>query len=75
MDEAERSRAMNENEKSKKKWIDTAVKLSLSLAMFFPVYALFYLIFPASLVALYIISAILLAAFAPREDLKKKFLS
>jgi len=41
------------------------VKLSLSLAVLFPVYAFLYLTFPASLVALYIISAVLVAAFAP----------
>lgn len=66
---------MDENQESKKKWIDPAVKLSLSLAMLFPLYALLYLTFPASLVALYIISAVLVAAFAPWEELKKKFLS
>jgi len=66
---------MDENQESKKKWIDPAVRLSLSLAMLFPLYAVLYLTFPASLVALYLISAVLVAAFAPWEDLKKKFLS
>jgi hypothetical protein len=60
---------------SKSKWIAMAVKLALAFAALFPVYALFYVTFPASLVAIYLISAILLAAFAPWDDLKKKFLS
>jgi hypothetical protein len=66
---------MEEDQESKKRWVDRTVKLSLSLAMLFPVYVLLYLTFPASIVALYIVSAALLAAFAPWEDLKKKFLS
>lgn len=66
---------MNENQDSKKKWIDLAVKLALSLAMLFPCYALFYFTFPASLLGLYLLSAALVAIFAPWEDLKKKFLS
>jgi hypothetical protein len=60
---------------SKNRWVAMAVKLALAFAALFPVYALFYVTFPGSLVAVYLISAILLAAFAPWEDLKKKFLS
>jgi hypothetical protein len=60
---------------SKSRWVEMAVKLALAFAALFPVYALFYVTFPGSLVAVYLISAILLAAFAPWEDLKKKFLS
>ena len=71
VDEKEQ-KIMDEKQESKKKWIGPAVKLSLSLATLFPVYALLYLTFPASVMAVYIISAVLLAAFAPWEDLKKK---
>jgi hypothetical protein len=60
---------------SKSRWIEMAVKVALSFAAMFPVYALLYVTFPASLVAIYLISAILFAAFAPWEDFKKKFLS
>jgi len=59
----------------KSKWIEVGVKLALSLALLFPVYALLYLTFPASILAFYVISAVLFAAFAPWEDLKKRFLS
>jgi hypothetical protein len=34
-----------------------------------------YVSFPASVVAFYVISALLVAAFAPWDDWKKKFLS
>ncbi|NTW34541.1 MAG: hypothetical protein HGB17_00100 [Syntrophobacteraceae bacterium] len=60
---------------SKSRWVEMAVKLALAFAALFPVYALFYVTFPGSLVAVYVISAILLAAFAPWENLKKKLLS
>jgi hypothetical protein len=60
---------------SKSRWVEMAVKLALAFAALFPLYALFYVTFPGSLVAVYLLSAILLAAFAPWEDLKKKFLS
>lgn len=51
------------------------VKLALSFAVLFPVYAFLFVTFPGSLVALYLISGVLLGLFAPWEDLKKKFLS
>ncbi len=60
---------------SKSKFIEMGVKLALSFAALFPVYAILYITFPASIVAIYILSAILFSAFAPWEDLKKKFLS
>ncbi|NSW88039.1 MAG: hypothetical protein HPY84_17185 [Syntrophobacteraceae bacterium] len=66
---------MNEKQDQNGKWIEIGVKLALSLAALFPVYALFYLTFPASLVAVYVVSAILVALFAPWDDLKKKFMS
>jgi hypothetical protein len=60
---------------SKSKLIEMAVKLALSFAALFPVYAILYITFPASIVAIYLISAVLFSAFAPWEDMKKKFLS
>jgi hypothetical protein len=60
---------------SKSKLIEMGVKLALSFAALFPVYAILYITFPASIVAIYLISAILFSAFAPWDDLKKKFLS
>jgi hypothetical protein len=57
------------------KWIETAAKIAVSLAVLFPVYALLYLTFPASIIAFYLISAGLLAAFAPWDRIKQKFLS
>ncbi len=57
------------------KWIELAIKLAISLAALFPMYTLLYVTYPASLVAVYLISAVLCALFAPWEDLKKKFLS
>ena len=63
------------DEKQEKKWLEPAVKIVLSLAALFPVYAFLYVTFPASIVAFYLISAILLAAFAPWDKLKEKFLS
>ncbi len=66
---------MDEKQDQKNKLIEWGVKLGLSFAVLFPVYALLYMTFPASIVAFYLISAILVAAFAPWEDLKKKFLS
>lgn len=62
-------------EKEQKKWVEVAVKLVLSLAAMFPVYGFLYLTFPASVLAFYLISAVLLAAFAPWEKLKAMFLS
>lgn len=66
---------MEEKQDQKSKWVEMGVKLGLSFAALFPVYALLYLTFPASIVAVYLISAILFAVFAPWEELKKKFLS
>ncbi|MBP8645203.1 MAG: hypothetical protein KBH99_03680 [Syntrophobacteraceae bacterium] len=51
------------------------VKLALSLAFLFPVYFLLYVTFPGSLAALYLISAVLFALFAPWDSLRQKFLS
>jgi hypothetical protein len=69
------SETMDEKQEQKKKWIGLAIKLVLSLAALFPVYALLYLTFPASILAFYLISAALFAAFTPWDDLKNKFLS
>jgi len=66
---------MDERQDQKNKWIEKGVKLALSLAVLFPVYVLLYMTFPASIVAIYLIMAVMLAIFAPWEDLKKKFLS
>jgi hypothetical protein len=66
---------MDEKQDQKSKLIEIGVKLALSLAILFPVYALLYMTFPASIVAFYLVSAILFAIFAPWEDLKKRFLS
>ena len=63
------------DEKQEKRWLEPAVKIVLSMAALFPVYAFLYVTFPASIVAFYLISAILLAAFAPWDKLKEKFLS
>ncbi len=66
---------MDEKQEQKSKWVEPAIKLALSLAALFPVYVILYLTFPASIVAVYLVSAILFTIFAPWEDLKKKFLS
>lgn len=66
---------MDETQDQKNKWIEVGVKLALSFAALFPVYALLYLTFPVSILAIYLISAVLVALFAPWDDLKKKFLS
>jgi hypothetical protein len=58
-----------------KNWIQIAIKLALSLAVLFPAYMVLYVTFPASLVAVYLIGAVLVTLFAPWEDLRKKFLS
>lgn len=52
-----------------------AIRLALALAMLFPVYALLYITFPASIVAIYLVTAVLAALFAPWEKIRKKFLS
>jgi hypothetical protein len=66
---------MDEKQEQTKKWIEYCVKLALGLAVLFPVYALLYLTFPASILAFYLVSAALFAVFAPWDDLKKRFLS
>jgi hypothetical protein len=66
---------MDEKQDQKSKMIEWGVKLALSFAALFPVYALLYMTFPASVMALYLISAVLAAIFVPWDDLKKKFLS
>jgi hypothetical protein len=66
---------MEEKQDQKNTLVEIAIKLALSLAMLFPVYAILYLTFPASVVAFYLISAALLAVFLPWDTLKKKFLS
>ncbi len=63
------------DEKQEKKWLGPLIKMMLSLAILFPLYALLYITFPASVVAFYVISAVLFAAFAPWDELKRKFLS
>jgi hypothetical protein len=69
------SEAMEEKQDQKSTLVEIAIKFALSLAMLFPVYAILYLTFPASVVAFYLISAALLAIFLPWDTLKKKFLS
>ncbi len=69
------SENMDEKHEQKTKWIELAIKLALSLAALFPLYAVLYLTYPASIVAIYLISAVLCTIFAPWEELKKKFLS
>lgn len=66
---------MEEAQDQKSKWIEMAIKLALSLAALFPVYIILYVTFPASIVALYVVSAVVFAVFAPWESLRKKFLS
>ncbi len=66
---------MDEKQEQKTKWIEPAIKLALSLAALFPLYVILYLTFPASIVAIYLVSAVLVTLFAPWEELKKKFLS
>ncbi len=56
-------------------WVPLVIKLVLSLAAMFPIYALLFLTFPASIFAFYLISAVLFAAFAPWDKFKEKFLS
>jgi hypothetical protein len=66
---------MDEKQDQKCKCVEMTVKLALSFAILFPVYAFLFVTFPGSLVALYLISAVLVGVFAPWDDLKKKFLS
>jgi hypothetical protein len=55
-------------------WVQAAIKMILSLAVLFPFYTLFYITYPASLIALYLVSAGVVALFAPWDVLKKKFI-
>jgi hypothetical protein len=66
---------MDEKQDQKCQCIEWTVKLALSFAILFPVYLLLYITFPGSIVAFYLISAVLVALFAPWDDLKNKFLS
>ena len=64
---------MEEKQERRGKLAAMGIKLALSLAALFPVYALVYLTFPASVVGVYVISSVLFAAFAPWDDIRKKF--
>ncbi len=66
---------MDEKQDQKCKWVEMGVKMALSFAALFPIYALLFVTFPGSLVALYLISGVLVGLFAPWDSLKKKFLS
>ncbi|MGA7876053.1 MAG: hypothetical protein WCA08_10340 [Desulfoferrobacter sp.] len=66
---------MEERQDQNKKWIEIGIKLALSLAILFPVYVLLYATFPASILAIYLVSAVVFALFAPWDNLRKKFLS
>ena len=66
---------MDDNQDFKNNLISVAIKLVLSLAVLFPIYFLLYVTFPASIIAFYLITACLVAAFAPWDTLKEKFLS
>lgn len=66
---------MEEKQDQKNQWIEIGVKLALSLAVLFPVYAFLYVTFPISIVGFYLISAVVFALFAPWDDFKKKFMS
>ena len=66
---------MEERQDQNKKWIEIGIKLALSLAILFPVYVLLYATFPASILAIYLVSAVVFVLFAPWDNLRKKFLS
>lgn len=66
---------MDAKQEQNKNWIQSAIRLALSLAALFPVYMILYVTFPASLVAIYLIGAVLVTLFAPWETLKERFLS
>lgn len=66
---------MEERQDQNRKWIEIGIKLALSLAILFPVYVLLYATFPASILAIYLVSAVVFALFAPWDNLRKKFLS
>lgn len=66
---------MEEKQDQKNQLISVGVKLALSLAVLFPLYAFLYVTFPISILGFYLISAVLFALFAPWDELKKKFMS
>jgi hypothetical protein len=66
---------MEEKQDQKSKWVEIAVKLAISFGALFPIYLVLYVTFPGSIVAFYLISAVLVSLFAPWDDWKKKFLS
>jgi hypothetical protein len=66
---------MDEKQDQKCKCVEIGVKLALSFAVLFPIYAFLFVTFPGSLVALYLISAVLVSIFAPWDSLKKRFFS
>jgi len=66
---------MDEKQDQKCKCVEMGVKMAFSFAALFPIYALLFVTFPGSLVALYLISGVLVGLFAPWDSLKKKFLS
>ena len=55
------------NEQDQSKWVEMAVKLVLSLAALFPVYAILYMTFPASIIAFYLISAVIVGLSAEEQ--------
>ena len=64
---------MDKNQDEKGKCAAAGIKLALSFAALFPMYALVYITFPASIVAVYAVSAVLVAIFAPWDAIRKKF--
>jgi hypothetical protein len=66
---------MDKTQEDRNKWVELAIRMALSLAMLFPLYTLLYVTFPASIVAFYLISAVVLCIFAPWDTWKKRFLS
>ncbi len=64
---------MGVNENQRGKLAATAIKLALSFAALFPIYALLYITFPASIAAFYVVSSVLVALFAPWDAIRKKF--
>jgi hypothetical protein len=66
---------MDQKQEDRNKWVALGVRMALSLAFLFPLYALLYVTFPASIVAFYLITAVILCIFAPWDSWKKRFLS
>jgi hypothetical protein len=64
---------MDKNQDQKGKWAATGIKLALSFAALFPVYAFVYITFPASIAAVYVVSSVLVALFAPWDAIRKRF--